>query len=142
MALKKRPMSPLSKIKETRGFVTKKRVNDVAEHNALHAAKEYNRLGFKYEQPKPPVFRDTENALAFNQKDFLLRTKPDGMPNPHALSEFDKLPRFHEDKRRHKEGLETEAAGLEGLYMWDRHHPLNHRYVPLSVQPDKQPAST
>jgi len=66
MALKKRPMSPLSKIKETRGFVTKKRVNDVLEQKATHAAKEYNRLGFKYETSKPPVFRDTENALAFN----------------------------------------------------------------------------
>jgi hypothetical protein len=49
MALKKRAMSPLSKIRETRGFVTKKRVNDVLEQKAIHAAREYNRLGFRYE---------------------------------------------------------------------------------------------
>jgi hypothetical protein len=49
MALKGRKMSPLSKIRETRGFVTKKRVNDVAEQKAFHAGAEYNRLGFKYE---------------------------------------------------------------------------------------------
>ena len=49
MALKKRAMSPLSKIKETRGFVTKKRVNDVLEHRAMHAAAEYSRLGYKYQ---------------------------------------------------------------------------------------------
>jgi hypothetical protein len=68
MALKGRKMSPLSKIRETRGFVTKKRVNDVLEQKAMHAGAEYNRLGFKYEQPLDHVFRDTnpENVLAFN----------------------------------------------------------------------------
>lgn len=68
MALKGRKMSPLSKIRETRGFVTKKRVNDVLEQKAMHAGAEYNRLGFKYEQPMDHIFRDTnpENVLAFN----------------------------------------------------------------------------
>jgi len=142
MALKNRPMSPLSMIKATRGFVTKKRVSDVHEQKAALAAKEYTRLGFKYENPHPPVFRDTENALAFKQKDFLLRTKVDAMENPHALSEFNQKPRFHEDIRRGREALATEREGLQGLQEWERNHPLNHRYVPMAVQPDQQPQST
>ena len=51
MALKKRSMSPLSKIRETRGFVTKKRVNDIYEQKAMHASVEYNKLGYQYETP-------------------------------------------------------------------------------------------
>jgi len=90
MALKNRAMSPLSKIKEVRGFVTKKRVSDVHEQKAALAGREYPIAGYKYELPRPPVFRDTENALAFNQKDFLLRTKVETMENPHALSDFNK----------------------------------------------------
>ena len=54
------------------------------------------------------MFRDTENALAFNQKDFLLRTKPDPMDNPHALSEFNKLPKMHEEKFRKLEAKRIE----------------------------------
>lgn len=97
MALKTRAMSPLSKIRETRGFVTKKRVNDVPEQKAMHAGKEYKRTGYKFTQILPHVFRDTkaENVLAFNQKDFVISSKPDAIANPHGLSEFNKLPKFH-----------------------------------------------
>jgi hypothetical protein len=49
---------------------------------------------------RDPVFRDTENALAFNQKDFVLRSKPDLIDNPLGLSEFNKLPKMHEDRFR------------------------------------------
>ena len=128
-------MSPLSKIRETRGFVTKKRVNDVPEQKAMHSAVEYNRLGFKYEQPLAHVFRDTkaENVLAFNQKDFVLSSKPNKIDNPHGLSEFDKLPKFHSELQRQREAVWKEKEGLSGKTAWERNNPRNHRYVPMAT---------
>ena len=82
---------------------------------------------------KDPIFRDTENALAFNQKDFVLRSKPDPIDNPHALSEFNKLPKMHEEKFRKQEAKRMEAEGLAGKTAWERNHPRNHRYVPIAI---------
>ena len=64
------------------------------------------------------------------------------MENPHALSEFNKLPKFHAEKARGREAKEIEAKGLEGLIPWERHHPLNHRYVPVATQAFKQLSGT
>jgi hypothetical protein len=90
----------------------------------------------------PPVFRKTVDVIPHDQKDFELRPKVDRMDNPKALSAFDKYPRFHEDKRRASEALTKEKRMLSGLRPWERHHPLNHRYVPFSTQPERKPAST
>jgi len=143
MSLNKRAMSPLSKIRETRGFVTKKRVNDVLEHRAMHARAEYNRLDYKYSTPKPHTFIDrSDNVLAFGQKDFLLRTKPQMMENPHGLSDFDKLPRFHADKSRARNALSIEAEGLADKELWERNLPTNHRYCQIGDTSEKMPMST
>jgi len=49
MALKKRAMSPLSKLRETRGQVTLKTVPDLFEQKRVEAQKEYPKAGYKYE---------------------------------------------------------------------------------------------
>ena len=58
------------------------------------------------------------------------------MPNPHNLSEFDKLPKFHQDLARAREAVQKEKDGLAatGKSQWERSHPQNHRYVPMAVQ--------
>ena len=59
-ALTRRTLSPLSKLRETRGLVTLKRVADNFEVKQALAAKEYPNSGFKFAMPKPHVFRDTD----------------------------------------------------------------------------------
>jgi len=41
-----------------------------------------------------------------------------------------------------REEKRIEAEGLEGKSEWERHHPLNHRYVPFSTQPKREKEST
>ena len=48
MSLSKREMSPLSKLRQTRGLVTLKRVPDNFEVKNELAKKEYKKIGFKY----------------------------------------------------------------------------------------------
>lgn len=78
MALSKRPCSPLSKLKETRGMVTLKTVPDLFEQRNSYAKVEYQKLGYKYEAPKQHVFRSTDpgEVLGFGQIDMQLRTHP------------------------------------------------------------------
>jgi hypothetical protein len=45
------------------------------------------------------------------------------MPNPHALSEFNKLPKMHEVKFKAQEAKRIEAEGLAGKAQWERNHP-------------------
>jgi hypothetical protein len=45
-SLKKREMSPLSKLRQTRGLITLKRVPDNFEVRNEQAKKEYKKLGF------------------------------------------------------------------------------------------------
>lgn len=49
MSLFKREMSPLSKLRQTRGLVTLKRVPDNFEVKNELAKKEYKKIGFKYQ---------------------------------------------------------------------------------------------
>ena len=109
----------------------------------MHASVEYNKLGYQYETPQQPIFRDTsENVLAYGQKDFKLRNKLPPMENRHGLTDFDRAPRFHEEKRRKRLALRTEAEGLEGKETWVRNHPINHRYVQLANRTKRMPMST
>ena len=48
MSLSKRAMSPLSKLRQTRGLVTLKRVPDNFEVRNAEANKEYKKSGFQY----------------------------------------------------------------------------------------------
>ena len=67
MAISKRPLSPISKLQETRGTITIKRVPDNFEVKNAHAKAEYPKSGFSYKQPSTYVFRptDRESALAY-----------------------------------------------------------------------------
>jgi hypothetical protein len=48
MAISKRPLSPISKLQETRGTITIKRVPDNFEVKNAHAKAEYPKSGFSY----------------------------------------------------------------------------------------------
>lgn len=47
--------------------------------------------------PVPHKFRD-EFEVEIGMKDFLLRTKPAKIDNPHFLSVFDKKPKYHRER--------------------------------------------
>ena len=98
MSLNNRPLSPLSKLKETRGMVTVKRVQDINEQKIALAQKEYTKLNGKYVPPKEHQFRNFD-TLGFNQKDFVLQAKPPVMNNPNGLSEHNKQPKYHFEKQ-------------------------------------------
>jgi hypothetical protein len=65
-SLNKRPVSPFSKLKETRGIVTSKRVADNFEVRNAMAQKEYSKSGYRYEQPQEYKFRDTDPGTCLN----------------------------------------------------------------------------
>lgn len=143
MALSRRTTSPQSKIRERVGFVTATRVPDVFEdkckkgHNDMTV---YNpQVHYRvpkvqeYENPKDPVFRD-EKEIEPGMKDFELRFKPDPMENPHFLSVFDKLPRYHADRARHFAQKDDEiekflAAGKP--HDWYKYHKLPEKLEPI-----------
>lgn len=93
-ALKNRPLSPLSKLKETRGFITVKRVQDNFETRNALCQKEVPNAKFNYKQPQPHQFRETD-VLAFGQVDFNLSKIPDPLENPNFVSVYDKKPKYH-----------------------------------------------
>ncbi len=136
MSLKKRTASPLSKLRETRGQVTLKTVPDLYEQRRAEAAKEYPKSGFKYEPPKTHVFRNTDagDVLAFGQKDMQLRTHPDQLlPNPHGLSEHNKVAEYHNTRARMVAERERVAEGLRGKADWHMYHKkLPMKHVPLA----------
>ena len=110
-------MSPIEKLRQTRGMVTIKRVPDVFEtKNAL--AQELAGKGIpEYEAPKDPEFKNYDN-LAFGQRDFALLTKPDEMENKHGLSVFDTKPKYIFEKFQEREKKRIEAEGLAGNEPW------------------------
>ena len=66
MSLKTRKMSPFSKLRETRGIVTTKRVPDVTETKiALSNNEQRIKARPEYEAPKDPEFKNYD-TLAFN----------------------------------------------------------------------------
>ena len=100
MSLKTRKMSPFSKLRETRGIVTTKRVPDVTETKiALSNNEQRIKARPEYEAPKDPEFKNYD-TLAFNQVDFNLLAKPDAMHNPHGLSAFDTKPKAIAERAR------------------------------------------
>jgi len=98
MTLQNRIMSPQSRIRQRKGFVTATRVPDCTEAKKTKAhsdwtigpGKKFNRAPKvdEYENPKNAVFR-VEKEIEPGMKDFELRIKPDDMENPHGLSAFD-----------------------------------------------------
>ena len=100
MALKSRKMSPISKLRETRGMVTIKRVPDVTESKiALANGEQFKEPRPEYIVPREYEFKNYD-TLAFGQTDFNKLAKPNHMENPHGLSAFDKRPKMHADRER------------------------------------------
>ena len=103
MALKNCEKTPLEKLQETRGMVTLKTVPDNFERRRLDAKREYHKCGYKYSQPQPFVFRETDPGivLKFGQTDFALITHPDQLlPNPNGLSVHNPRPKFWSERER------------------------------------------
>ena len=142
MSLSKRVMSPLSKLRQTRGLITLKKVPDNFEVKNAAAKQEYKKLGFQYQQPQEHVFRNTDPGvvLAFGQKDFSLQLKnPPPIENPNNLSVHNPLPRFISDKERARYAKQKEAEGLQDKEKWEAYHKiLPMKHVPLAQPlPDK-----
>ena len=96
----KRKMSPLAKLRETRGLVTVKRPPDNFELKSFKAKSDYNSV--PYIVPQPYLFRDTnkDKVLKLGQKDFGLIGKPEPLANPGHISVHNTLPKFWSDKER------------------------------------------
>lgn len=109
MSLKKRVISPQSKIRERKGFVTATMVPDVFADKNRKAIDEKNTKDKKtgqlipiiseYVQPKAYQFRD-EFEVEPGKSDFLLRTKPPAINNPKGLSVFAARPKYITDKEK------------------------------------------
>ena len=146
MALKAREKSPQTKIRERNGFVTATRVPDCFE-DKLASAKALNNKYDKKSQSMVPVqneyvmpaahkFRD-EFEVEIGMKDFLLRTKPPKIDNPHFLSVFDKKPKYHAEREKmlfeKKEAIDKFLAANKP-HDWKKYHDLPEKLIPMSQQ--------
>ncbi len=112
--LKDRELSPLSKLKETRGIVTLKKVPDNFEIDCKRAKIEYPLLDYQFKPTKEYVFRETDPdlVLKFGQVDMKLRSDPPPLENPGHCSVYDKKPKFWSDKERYRQEKERIKQGL------------------------------
>ena len=132
MALKTRKMSPISKLRETRGMVTIKRVPDCTETKiALANGEQYVQPRPEYVPPKDHEFKNYD-SLAFGQIDFNKLAKPDQMYNPHGLSEFDKRPKAIAERERMLEAKKKEADTVAARDKWSWSHKLAAGHQPIS----------
>ena len=125
MALGKRKMSPLSKLRETRGMVTIKRVPDVFEQKNSLAQREEKKQTYEFVQKTDHEFLNYD-TLAFGQKDFNLNVNVPAIENKHGLTVFDKRPKEYWDRviRKNEREIEDEAATRNGKPLWQRAHQL------------------
>lgn len=128
-------MSPLSKLTETRGFITIKRVPDNFEiKNAFAQRQQQARSALDdYKDPKTHQFRTMNSECDLKRAEFQTATKPDPLDNPHHISDYDKLPRFWADKERQISLKREIAKGLENkAQMVLTHKKLPLRHIPLA----------
>ena len=134
MSLKNRAYSPLGKLRQTRGFVTIKRVQDIDEQKAAHAIKraKNNERG-EFSPPKEYQFKNYD-TLKFGQKDFVLRKTKPVIDNPHGLSQVERRPRMHIEKE-HKDMIKAEIEqGLIGCPKWNVVNKLPMPHQPMTQQ--------
>lgn len=132
MALQKRKCSPISKLRETRGMVTIKRVPDCTETKIALAQSEQDvQPREEYVPPKPYEFKNYD-TLAFGQIDFNKLAKPDQIENPHGLSEFDKRPKAIAERARMLEAKQKEAETVAAREKWEWSHKLAPGYQPMA----------
>ena len=118
----KRKMSPLSKLRETRGLVTVKRPPSNFDLRNAQAKKE--RESMPYKMPQPFIFRDTNKntVLKLGQKDFGLIGKPEPLENPGHISVHNTLPKFWADKESQQRMKQETEEGLAGKETWHQYH--------------------
>ena len=73
-------------------MVTVKRVPDVFEQKNALAQKEEKKSTYEFVQKTDHEFRNFD-TLAFNQKDFDLKTRAPELENKHGITVFDKRPK-------------------------------------------------
>lgn len=134
-SMRYREMSPLSKLKQTRGIASTKRVPDCYEVRNSLAQKEYPKSGYQYSQPQTHIFRDTDagRVLGFGQEDMKLLTHPPEIPNAGGIAIYSLKPKFWNERDRYHQEKKRVADGLAGRETWDLYHkklPLKH--VPLA----------
>ena len=70
-------------------------------------------------------------------KDFLLRTKPAKIENPHFLSAFDKKPKYHAEREimlyEKKDAIDKFMAANKP-HDWKKYHDLPEKLVPVAQQ--------
>lgn len=119
-------------------MVTIKRVPDCTETKiSLSNNEQVIQPRPEYVVPKDYEFQNYD-TLAFGQIDFNKLAKPDGMVNPHGLSEFDKRPRAIADRVRMLEAKKIEADIVAARENWQWSHTqvtLGHKPM-ASVVPD------
>lgn len=102
-------MSPQSKLRERKGFVTATKVPDNFDLKNEKALDEMYKRDAKtksktliteqYKNPKDYKFRE-EVEIEPGMKDFLLRVRPPPIDNPHNLSVFAARPKYITDKEK------------------------------------------
>lgn len=128
MALKNRKMSPISKLRETRGMITIKRVPDVNERKVeLSNCEQKITARPEYVAPKEHEFKNYD-TLAFGQRDFNKLTRPEGIENPHKLSAFDTRPKAIADRQRMLEAKQKETDTVAARDKWSWSHKLAPTY--------------
>ena len=132
MALKTRKMSPISKLRETRGIVTIKRVPDVTETKVALSTRE-QKLSARpeYVAPKTHEFKNYD-TLAFGQQDWDMLAKPDAIENPHNLSVFDKRPKAIREHAQMMEDRRKEAETVAARDKWEWSHKLAMSHQTIS----------
>lgn len=81
----------------------------------------------------PHEFKNYD-TLMFNQKDFLLRTKPSPIDNPHNLSAFDTKLKATFEREQAKLARENEATAMAGKQAWVRSFKVPERYYPINQE--------
>ena len=91
----------------------------------------------EYERQKNPVFR-VEKEIEPGMKDFELRFKVDPIENPHFLSVFDKLPKYHADRNRKLAGQHEQIEKFLAVnkpHDWLKYHKLPEKLQSVDQNP-------
>lgn len=140
-SLLNRELSPLSKLKQTRGLVTLKVVPSNFERKRAEAAIEYPKAGFKFQPTQEFKFRETniDKILLPGQVDFKLASLPAPIENPGFKSVHNTLPKYISEKEAKVKAKLQIAEGLKGKKSFELYHkklPLNHVNIAQSL-PDR-----
>ena len=89
------------------------------------------KLSQEYEDPRPHRYRD-EAEIQPGMADFMLRSKPVVIDNPHGLSSLKELPRQLTDHQIKNHRYQNLARGGSQKRPWQKYISLNARNVDMS----------